>query len=181
MKRIFMTIVAATLVMAAMAQRQNRPEHRPMNPKEMVEHQTNRMAEQLGLTAEQKAKVFDLNVEFNKNMPKRNRGERPTEGEISQQRQNMEKALADYEAGLKKVLTEEQFNKYAEMRKQQRQQMQRNGNGNGRRNGAFEGPRNRRGAGFDAPRGDNQPKMAAPAKGGCQCGGKECDSKENCK
>ena len=162
MKKFLMTMVALLTITAAVAQDNENRERREFK-KPTPEEITNRMAEELNLDEQQKAKVLELNKEYESVLtggPRMNRGprgprpdgetgasnqnddqrQRPeiTDEQRAQMRQYMEKRR-EYEQKLKEILTEEQYQKW-------QQQHQRRG---GR--GGFGGPRGQRG-----PRPDRQ-------------------------
>ena len=119
MKKILLTIVAGMLMTAnVMAQEanQNRPERRQMDPKEMVKQRTNETVEKYKLSEEQAAKLLDLNTKFMGKIPMgpmagmRGQGRRP-QGQMGN-REEMRKNMEAYNAELKTILTEEQYQAY---------------------------------------------------------------------
>jgi Spy/CpxP family protein refolding chaperone len=80
-----------------------------MTPQERADQ----MAKQLSLTSEQKAKVLDLFLEEQKNMPKR-----PADGGFDREamRAAREKRREERNQKMKSILTEEQYAKYEKLR-----------------------------------------------------------------
>jgi Spy/CpxP family protein refolding chaperone len=146
MKKILLTMVALLSLTAVQAQESDNKQQpqqfrgpRQMTPEQMTE----RMANDLKLTDEQKTKVLELNKEYEKVIagpgmrgprPQRPDGEssataqngqqRPERPQMTEeQRQEMQKRMEqrqEYEKKLKEILTEEQYKKYQESRSQRR-------------------------------------------------------------
>lgn len=150
MKKIVLALVAMfTLSTAAMAQSEEKKQNRPSKA-EMAQRMTDRMSEQLGLTADQKAKVLDLNTRYadklrfqgprrgrgpqggprrgfknNGNGAPQARGERPqlndsVKAKMAKAREEMKATHEAYEKELKSILTSDQLKKYEEQRQQMR-------------------------------------------------------------
>lgn len=132
MKKIFLTMVALLSMTAMMAQDNNNGERKA--PKQLTpEEMTEKMATDLSLTAEQKAKVLDLQKEYQdiNRGPRMGgmRGPRPqadgqsgatgqrperpqlTEEQKAEMQKQMERRR-EYNDKLKGILTAEQFEKY---------------------------------------------------------------------
>ena len=132
MKKIFLTMVALLSMTAMMAQDNNNGERKA--PKQLTpEEMTEKMATDLSLTAEQKAKVLDLQKEYQdiNRGPRMGgmRGPRPqadgqsgatgqrperpqlTEEQKAEMQKRMERRR-EYNDKLKGILTAEQFEKY---------------------------------------------------------------------
>lgn len=155
MKKLMMTLVAALLMSAtAMAQENNgqRPQ-RQMDPAEMAKAQTERMAEEYGLSAEQKDKLLELNTKYagkirmggmrgmrgGQGGPRggqggMQQGERPSREQMEARMKEMRENQEAYKGELKKILSEEQFTKYEEAEKQRMERFGRGGFGGPRRN-----------------------------------------------
>ena len=161
MKKILLTMVALLSLTAVQAQESDNKQQpqqfrgpRQMTPEQMTE----RMANDLKLTDEQKTKVLELNKEYEKVIagpgmrgprPQRPDGEssataqngqqRPERPQMTEeQREEMQKNMKqrmeqrqEYEKKLKEILTEDQYKKYQESRPQRRGF----GRGPGRRGG----------------------------------------------
>ena len=140
MKKIVMTMIALLTMTAAVAQNGN-GERRFQRP--TPEDQTNRMAEQLKLDDKQKAKVLDLNKEYENvlmggmgrgfgrgqggpgGFQGGQQGQRPqlTEelsAEMQKQMQQRMEKRQEYEKKLKEILTDDQFKTYQEQQQQRR-------------------------------------------------------------
>ena len=132
MKKIFLTMVALLSMTAMMAQGNNNGERKA--PKQLTpEEMTEKMATDLSLTAEQKAKVLDLQKEYQdinrgprmggmrgprpqadgQSGATAQRPERPqlTEEQKAEMQKKMERRR-EYNDKLKGILTAEQFEKY---------------------------------------------------------------------
>ena len=149
MKKMTLALIALfTVTTATMAQDNNR--QRRFDPKEMVQRQTDRMAERYALTEEQTEKVLALNTEYAGKLRPQNgpgRGPRmrdrqpqhnqqadgqtgatqPNREEMEARMNEMRKQQEAYNNALKDILTEEQFQKYEEDQKQMRQRGPRGG------------------------------------------------------
>ena len=142
MKKFVLIAAALTLSLASFAQENGTDRRqrggRPERPDEatMIKMRTERMVEELGLDEAQGAKLLELNQKYPQAMmgpggpggPGRgpgmgrpakkgdkNKGERPEPTE--EQKERMKEMKADreaYEAGLKEILTEEQFKTWQE-------------------------------------------------------------------
>ncbi len=109
-----------------------REERTVKTPAERAQMTTDALEKKLGLTAEQKAKVYTLNLERAEKMEKTMKSDR----EFRKAQMEKQKALMeDSDKKLTKILTEEQQKSYEEMKKQSHERMR-----SGRPQG---GPRNR--------------------------------------
>lgn len=154
MKKILMTMAALLSMTAAMAQQSDNTTERKAPQPPTAEEVTNRMAQSLGLSDDQKAKLLKLNTEYQdvlggrggmgrgprgprpdgqtgateKQPQKRERGERPqlSDEQKQQMAARMEKRRK-YDAELKKILTDEQYKTF------QQNNQRRFGRGGGRR------------------------------------------------
>ncbi len=140
MKKIVMTMIALLTMTAAVAQNGN-GERRFQRP--TPEDQTNRMAEQLKLDDKQKAKVLDLNKEYENvlmggmgrgfgrgqggpgGFQGGQQGQRPelTEEQRAEMQKQMQQRMEkrqEYEKKLKEILTDDQFKTYQEQQQQRR-------------------------------------------------------------
>ena len=126
MKKIKMMLIVAMLLVSTQifAQNGNR------DPQQMAQRQTERMTERLSLTADQTAKVLEINKKLAEKMQAaRNSGElTPDNRRAFRKKQGEERDVE-----LKKVLTEEQWTKWEAMKKEQEDRGNRAGN-NQRRN-----------------------------------------------
>ncbi len=116
------------------AQSEEKGERKMPSREEMIQHQTDMMADSLGLTSDQKESLLALNTEYSSQMmpqmrPPRmkrdslsegNRPEPPSQEDMENQRKAMEEARENYTAELKKILTDEQYAKYEQMQKNHR-------------------------------------------------------------
>ena len=142
MKKIVMTMIALLTMTAAVAQNNGNGERRFQRP--TPEDQTNRMAEQLKLDDKQKAKVLDLNKEYENvlmggmgrgfgrgqggpgaGFQGGQQGQRPelTEEQRAEMQKQMQQRMEkrqEYEKKLKEILTDDQFKTYQEQQQQRR-------------------------------------------------------------
>ncbi len=146
MKKILLTMVAILSLTAVQAQESdNKQQAQFRGPRQITpEQMTERMANDLKLTDEQKTKVLALNKEYEKVIagpgmrgprPQRPDGESGATAQNGQQRpqmteeqrEQMQKEMQqrmeqrqEYEKKLKEILTEDQYKKYQESRPQRR-------------------------------------------------------------
>ena len=143
MKKMFLALAAAMMMSAsAMAQEATEQQQRPSN-EEMLKMRTEQMVKDYSLNEEQAAKLLELNKEYQEKIPmmgmgmgrgqrggmrgqRPEGGNRPQAGERPQRPQGqggerprmnfeeMQKNMEAYQAGLEKIFTEEQMNKYKE-------------------------------------------------------------------
>lgn len=144
MKKIVLTMVALLSMTAAVAQSNDNKRDFKVPQKPTPEEMTNRMANDLSLTDEQKTQVLALNKEYEsvlggpgmrrgprtqrqdgetgateqapKVRPQGNRPERPqmSEAQMEEMKQRMEKRQ-EYDAKLKNILNNEQYENYQKM------------------------------------------------------------------
>ena len=95
-------------------------EHRMKTPEERAQSATDALDKKLSLTAEQKAKVYALNLERAEKMDKTMKSER----EFRKSQMEKHKSLMEEsDKKLSKILTEEQKKSYEEMKQQSRDRM----------------------------------------------------------
>lgn len=113
MKKILLTMVALLSMTAVMAQDGDKKERKA--PKEFnAEEMTNRMADDLQLTAEQKAKVLDLNKDFVKDQKEMMKERKEQMKERKEKRKEFGEKRKAYNEKLKSILTPEQYKKFQE-------------------------------------------------------------------
>ncbi len=159
MKKMILAVAAVfAFTLSTNAQSEGNGPRQMPSQEEMIQHQTDMMADSLGLTASQKEALLALNTEYSDQMrpqmpPRRmdsgnsdesTRPEPPSREDMDSQRQAMQEARENYNTELKKILTDEQYAKYEQMQKQ----MPRGGHRGG-------GPRGG-GPGNGGPRGGNE-------------------------
>ena len=116
MKKILLTMVALLSMTAVMAQDGDKKERKA--PKEFnAEEMTNRMADDLQLTAEQKAKVLDLNKDFVKDQKEMMKERKEQMKERKEKRKEFGEKRKAYNEKLKSILTPEQYKKFQEKHK----------------------------------------------------------------
>lgn len=112
-------MVALLSMTAVMAQDGDKKERKA--PKEFnAEEMTNRMADDLQLTAEQKAKVLNLNKDFvkdQKEMMKERKEQMKERKERKKKRKEFDEKRKAYNEKLKSILTPEQYKKFQEKHK----------------------------------------------------------------
>lgn len=108
-------IVACALLCSMVAAAQTRAER---TPQERAKAATERMTKELGLDAQQSAKVEAINAKYAEESSAR-REQRKAENEA--RRQEAKARLQAHEADMKAVLTEEQYNKWVVLRDERKQ------------------------------------------------------------
>lgn len=131
MKKIVLVLMAAFL-MGGMAMAQERGEgrrggDRKMDPKEMAQRMTDRMAKEYSLNEDQKKQLLEINQQMMEKMgqgrpgpgmrPGGKDGQRPEltdeqKAEMEKKRAEMEAAQKEYNEKLQTILTKEQFEDY---------------------------------------------------------------------
>lgn len=105
---------------------------RERNPEDMAKNQTQRLKEQLNLSADQERSVYDLNLSFARRMAEAREAAAASGGRPPMD--SMRSWNQAREASMKKILTPEQFEKLQAEREKMRQQMgDRRPGGGGRR------------------------------------------------
>ena len=148
MKKSILAIAAAIMMSTSvMAQDQPSRQRRQFDPAEMAKQRTEMMVREYGLNEDQSAKLLDLNTRYADKMPMMmgrgprggQRGQRPQTGDQRPQRpdtvrqggerprpqmsrEEMQKQMEAYNAELKNIMTEEQFQKYQDDQKRRMQQ-----------------------------------------------------------
>lgn len=122
LKGIFVLTLLTLLALAANAQQPNNPFAKSGNTiQQRVQADTDQMAADLGLNAAQKESLQQLNEERAQKR-KELRRNRDTKEDVSQEERKQalkeaKKAIGkEYKTGLKKILTDEQFKKWREMK-----------------------------------------------------------------
>jgi Spy/CpxP family protein refolding chaperone len=104
---------------------------RERNPEDMAKNQTQRLKDQLNLTADQEKSVYDLNLNFAKRMAEAREAAAASGGRPPMD--SMRSWNQAREASMKKILTPEQFEKLQAEREKMRQQGDRRPGGGGRK------------------------------------------------
>ncbi|MGY6742823.1 MAG: DUF4890 domain-containing protein [Cecembia sp.] len=131
MKKILLIALMFAFSLGVYAQREGGPREMP-SPEQRAERMTNRMAEQLELSEEQKNKVYEINL---KNAQSRQAEMEARRAEAEQRRQSRQTQMQSQIQEVEAVLSPEQIEKWSEVRETNRQR------------GAFspQGPRGNRG------------------------------------
>ena len=116
MKKFGLLVLAVLLAVVVI---QAQPGQRSFDPEAMAKRQTEQIREAVGLNAEQEKQVYDLNLEYGKNMRKL-RQENPGTG-FEGMREKMGELRKDHEKKMKEVLTEEQWEKYQKYQEERRE------------------------------------------------------------
>lgn len=128
MKRLLFIITMMALV-GFQAEAQQRGNREKMDPDEMATKMTDRMAEQLDLTEDQKKEVHQLHLDrIKKRMEMREKHKE----EMKSRRENMQKERESEKAEMERILTPEQKEKWTEIQKENEQKRRniRDGRGN---------------------------------------------------
>lgn len=107
---LFMVMFAVVTLSAQQGQR--------ATPEERAKRQTEALVEKLGLTKEQKEKVYDIYLKSAQSMPQRGEG-----GDREKMREQFQKTQKERDEAIKALLTEEQQKKYDELQKEMQEQM----------------------------------------------------------
>jgi len=131
MKKLILSLIAIlTITLTMEAQRQQR---RNMGtPEEMAKKQTERMKEGLSLNEDQVTKVSAINLKYNKKFKEMRKN---ASGDRTAMREAMMTVRKERNAEMKKVLTEEQYEKM--LAKEKEMMKQRKGQGRGQGKGRF--------------------------------------------
>lgn len=120
----------------------------PMNPEDMAKFQTERVKEACTLNDDQYKAIYDIYLEQSKKMQEQMQSaQQGGNGMPRFDREAMKKQREEMNAKIKTILTEEQYAKYEEMQKQQRQRF-----GGGRHGGPRPEGGRPDGPGPDGPR-----------------------------
>lgn len=134
MKKILMIAVIFSLSLAAYGQRGG-VQKEMSSPEERAERMTNRMEEQLGLSEDQKQKIYQINLQ---NAQSRDVEMENRRDEAKQRRENRQHQMQEQNKEIETILTPEQVEKWGEIRDSNRQRgpMMREGRGS-QKNGEF--------------------------------------------
>lgn len=123
MKKYILTLAIASAAIFAQAQNSTQPtspeaprQHKHHDPNERATHLTERMAKELNLTDDQKAKVMTINLEAAKKNEALRSG-----GKDTTKRGEHQKIEQERETKLKGVLTSEQFQKFLTKKEEMKQ------------------------------------------------------------
>ncbi len=140
MKKILFAAVALIFSVSMFAQAPQRGERREFKPEEMATRMADGMKKELNLNDEQYKSVYNLYLKRGEEMKaRRDKGQQGQQVNREARREEMKKSQEAMNAELKKILTAEQYTKYEEMLKKQRQ---RQGGPRGGQGGAGRPPRN---------------------------------------
>ena len=126
MKKMIVLLVAAALtVTTGFAQGKEKPkengkpktEKAPKTPEQRANDCADRMAKDLGLSADQKMKIHDLALTRAKKMDELREKYKGKEGDKQVWRDERKKARDEFHAGVKAILSPEQYAKWEEQKK----------------------------------------------------------------
>ena len=124
MKKLFFAVLTAGCMIAATtlsAQDRNGRDGKPMTAEQIAKNGTERMAEKLKLDDVQKQEVYKLNLEQAQQMQQHRAQREAAEAEARKaDLEKMQQQRADYNAKLKKVLSDEQYKQWTEQQQAQR-------------------------------------------------------------
>ena len=120
MKKIVLIAIMFSLSLGVYAQRGGGPREMP-SPEQRAERMTNRMAEELALSDEQKNKVYEINL---RNAKTRQAEMEARRAEAQQARGQRQVEMQDQIKEIEAVLSPDQAKKWAEMRDANRQDRQ---------------------------------------------------------
>ncbi len=122
MKKIGLTLgLFMMIALSVMAQR--RGGERP-NAEERAQRMTERMAEELGLDEEQKAKILAINLEAAQARDAQMEAAKEAREAMKKQRESMREEMKAQDERIKAVLTEEQAAKWEETKREKREDLE---------------------------------------------------------
>ena len=113
MKKVVLLLTVMFAVVTLSAQQGQRA-----TPEERAKRQTEALVEKLGLTKEQKEKVYDIYLKSVQSMPQRGEGV-----DREKMREQFQKTQKERDEAIKALLTEEQQKKYDDLQKEMQEQM----------------------------------------------------------
>ncbi|MFV0467490.1 MAG: hypothetical protein ACK5MK_01040 [Dysgonomonas sp.] len=113
MKKVVLLLTVMFAVVTLSAQQGQRA-----TPEERAKRQTEALVEKLGLTKEQKEKVYDIYLKSAQSMPQRGEGV-----DREKMREQFQKTQKERDEAIKALLTDEQQKKYDELQKEMQEQM----------------------------------------------------------
>lgn len=122
MKNFFLAVAIAISALTAQAQEPVNPpknKQQKVDPAVRAQKQTERMAEKLNFTADQKAKITAINLDKNKQVKAVNEQYKDNKEMLDKERKRINKERA---AEIKKHLTAEQLQKWEELKKERKAQ-----------------------------------------------------------
>lgn len=119
MKKILFLLISATLAFTAQAQQQKaaKPKHQKVTPEQRAGHKAELLGQQLQLTAAQVNQIKSIMIQRNQVLKSL---KEKTNGNEDAFRKEAFAVRKKFQDEMKKTLTEEQFNKFKEMRKANR-------------------------------------------------------------
>jgi hypothetical protein len=96
---------------------------RDFNPENFAKRQTEELKEELGLTADQEKKVYEINLESINKMGEMREEARSSGGGFEGMREKMTKIREEQNKKMKEVLTEDQWTKYEKYLEERRERM----------------------------------------------------------
>lgn len=124
-------MAVAVLSVSAQPQGSNRGERQ--DPEKYAKEVSESMAKELSLTDKQKEQIYDLELKVAKARPAAGMGQgrqNLSEDEMKKFREDREKRMKEHQDGVKKVLNDEQYEKWSKLRQERM-----NNRGNQMRNG----------------------------------------------
>ena len=112
MKKLFLTLVVATLAVTAFAQQRPRGQFRQMDPKEQATRRADQLKESCGINDEQYKKVYDLYFQQAVETDSIFKAMQNGGGQPQFDREAFQKRQEAQRAAIKAILTPEQFEKY---------------------------------------------------------------------
>ena len=125
MKKIIFAAVTLLFSVSLFAQG---PQRREFKPEDMATRMADGMKKELSLNDKQYKSVYDLYLKRGEEMKaRREKGQQGQQVDREARREEMKKSQEAMNAELKKILTAEQYTKYEEMLKKQRQRQRQGG------------------------------------------------------
>ncbi len=115
---LMIVLFGTTMLMA-----QNRDGQRRLDPKEMAKKQTEELKEALDLDEKQETQIYAINLNSAEKMSAMREEMRSSDGDRDSMREKMGKLRNEQNEEMKKVLSEEQYEKYQKYLEERRKQL----------------------------------------------------------
>lgn len=120
--RTILSIIMVTTVISVSAQPQRGNRGERPDPETYAKEMSDYMAKELGLNDKQKKDIYDIELKAAKARPEGRLGQGRqslSEEEVKKLREDREKRMQEHQDAVKKVLNDEQYKKWSELRREQ--------------------------------------------------------------
>jgi Spy/CpxP family protein refolding chaperone len=114
MKKLLFPLLALALSIGTASAQDERPGRERPNPEEQAARQSERLTKELGLSADQAARIKEIDLERAKEM-QAGRGQGKPSGSRNEMEAKMQADRSKYDARYKEVLTADQYAKYSQL------------------------------------------------------------------